>query len=55
MALQPRIIACGTKRAALGMVIRFIFGPIVMSAASVAVGMRRVKLKAAIVQVTYMN
>lgn len=54
MALQPRIIACGTKRATIGMVIRFLCGPIIMSAASVAVGLRGVKLHAAIVQVPYM-
>lgn len=53
MALQPRIIACGTKRATVGMVIRFLCGPIIMSAASVAVGLRGVKLHAAIVQVPY--
>ncbi|TXG53103.1 hypothetical protein EZV62_022272 [Acer yangbiense] len=50
MALQPRIIACGAKRATMGMVIRFIFGPIIMSAASLAVGLRSVTLHAAIVQ-----
>ncbi|XP_012066086.1 auxin efflux carrier component 6 isoform X2 [Jatropha curcas] len=50
MALQPRIIACGKKKAAMGMAIRFICGPIVMSAASVAVGLRGVRLRAAIVQ-----
>ncbi|XP_059452986.1 auxin efflux carrier component 6 [Corylus avellana] len=50
MALQPRIIACGTKRATMGMVIRFLCGPILMSAASVAVGLRGEKLHAAIVQ-----
>ncbi|GKU90579.1 hypothetical protein SLEP1_g4560 [Rubroshorea leprosula] len=50
MALQPRIIACGKKKATMGMGIRFMFGPIVMSAASIAVGLRGVKLRAAIVQ-----
>ncbi|BBH08788.1 Auxin efflux carrier family protein, partial [Prunus dulcis] len=50
MALQPRIIACGTKRATMGMGIRFICGPLLMSAASVATGLRGVKLHAAIVQ-----
>ncbi|KAK9271132.1 hypothetical protein L1049_026721 [Liquidambar formosana] len=50
MALQPRIIACGTKRATMGMVIRFICGPILMSAASVAVGLRGDRLHTAIVQ-----
>ncbi|XP_040999186.1 auxin efflux carrier component 6-like isoform X1 [Juglans microcarpa x Juglans regia] len=50
MALQPRIIACGTKRATMGMAIRFLCGPIIMSATSVAVGLRGVKLHFAIVQ-----
>ncbi|XP_043717663.1 auxin efflux carrier component 6 [Telopea speciosissima] len=50
MALQPRIIACGTKMAAIGMAIRFLSGPTLMSAASVAVGLRGIKLHAAIVQ-----
>ncbi|CDP12011.1 unnamed protein product [Coffea canephora] len=50
MALQPRIIACGTKMAAVGMVIRFVCGPLIMSAASIAVGLRGIRLHAAIVQ-----
>ncbi|KAG6607665.1 Auxin efflux carrier component 6, partial [Cucurbita argyrosperma subsp. sororia] len=50
MALQPRIIACGGKRACIGMGIRFICGPIAMSAASLGVGLRGVKLHVAIVQ-----
>ncbi|KAF7816753.1 Auxin efflux carrier component 6 [Senna tora] len=50
MALQSRIIACGTKRAVMGMVIRFICGPLVMAAASIAVGLRGPKLRTAIVQ-----
>lgn len=51
MALQPKIIACGTKMATLGMAIRFLSGPMIMSAASIAVGLRGVHLHAAIVQV----
>ncbi|CAK7346841.1 unnamed protein product [Dovyalis caffra] len=50
MALQPRIIVCGKKRATMAMAIRFLCGPIVMSATSVAIGMRGVRLRAAIVQ-----
>ncbi|KAI9077567.1 hypothetical protein K1719_040499 [Acacia pycnantha] len=50
MALQPRIIACGGKRAAMGMALRFILGPLVMVAASTAIGLRGPKLRAAIVQ-----
>ncbi|KAM1002004.1 hypothetical protein ACFX2C_002480 [Malus domestica] len=50
MALQPRILACGAKRATMGMVVRFICGPLLMFAASAATGLRGVKLHAAIVQ-----
>ncbi|XP_038897269.1 auxin efflux carrier component 6 [Benincasa hispida] len=50
MGLQPKMIGCGGKRAALGMGIRFLFGPIAMSAASLAVGLRGVRLHTAIVQ-----
>lgn len=55
MALQPRIIACGTKMAVIGMAIRFIGGPLVMSAASIAVGLKGVRLHTAIVQVIIMT
>lgn len=51
MALQPRIIACGAKMATLSMGIRFLSGPMIMSAASMAVGLRGVRLHTAIVQV----
>ncbi|PNY17112.1 auxin efflux carrier component, partial [Trifolium pratense] len=50
MALQPHIIACGTKRAAMGMGIRFLCGPLVMSLSSIAIGLRGKKLHTAIVQ-----
>ncbi|CAA2965782.1 auxin efflux carrier component 6 [Olea europaea subsp. europaea] len=50
MALQPRIIACGTKMALIGMAIRFVGGPLLMSTASFVVGMRGTHLRAAIVQ-----
>ncbi|KAG2389948.1 Auxin efflux carrier component 6 [Vigna angularis] len=50
MALQPRIIACGTKRAVMGMLIRFLCGPLVMSASSIAIGLRHDILHTAIVQ-----
>ncbi|URE23222.1 auxin efflux carrier component [Musa troglodytarum] len=50
MALQPRIVACGPKMAAISMAIRFLSGPTVMSAASMAVGLRGVRLHTAIVQ-----
>ncbi|KAJ1394240.1 Membrane transport protein [Sesbania bispinosa] len=50
MALQPRIIACGNSVAAFSMAVRFLTGPAVMAAASIAVGLRGVLLHVAIVQ-----
>ncbi|XP_022746122.1 probable auxin efflux carrier component 1b isoform X2 [Durio zibethinus] len=50
MALQPRIIACGNTIATFAMAIRFLTGPAVMAAASIAVGLRGVLLRIAIVQ-----
>lgn len=51
MALQPRIIACGKSIATFSMAVRFLTGPAVMAAASIAVGLRGVLLHVAIVQV----
>ncbi|KAF6163529.1 hypothetical protein GIB67_002534 [Kingdonia uniflora] len=50
MALQPRIIACGNTIATFAMAVRFLTGPAVMAAASIAVGLRGVLLHVAIVQ-----
>lgn len=50
MALQPRLIACGNSIAAFSMAVRFLTGPAVMAAASIAVGLRGVLLRVAIVQ-----
>eukprot|EP01018_Ginkgo_biloba_P035324 Gb_23207 [translate_table: standard] len=50
MALQPRIIACGTSLAVFGMLLRFLAGPTVMAIASVAVGLRGSVLHVSIVQ-----
>ncbi|XXG41219.1 hypothetical protein AAC387_Pa01g1731 [Persea americana] len=50
MALQPRIIACGNSIAAFAMAVRFLMGPAVMAIASIAVGLRGVLLRIAIVQ-----
>lgn len=50
MALQPKIIACGNAVAAFAMAVRFLTGPAVMSAASIAVGLRGDLLRVAIVQ-----
>lgn len=52
MALQPRLIACGTTLAAFAMAVRFLSGPAVMAASSIVVGLRGVDLHAAIVQVS---
>ncbi|KAI7995213.1 Auxin efflux carrier component 3 [Camellia lanceoleosa] len=50
MALQPKIIACGNSVATFAMVVRFLTGPAVMAAASIAVGLRGTLLHIAIVQ-----
>ncbi|CAL0312362.1 unnamed protein product [Lupinus luteus] len=50
MALQPRIIACGNSKAAFSMAMRFLTGPAVMAASSIAVGLRGTLLHVAIVQ-----
>ncbi|XP_062007545.1 probable auxin efflux carrier component 1b [Rosa rugosa] len=50
MALQPRMIACGNRIASFAMAVRFLAGPAVMAAASLAVGLRGVLLHIAIVQ-----
>ncbi|KAK4757592.1 hypothetical protein SAY87_018893 [Trapa incisa] len=51
MALQPRIIACGKSVATFSMAVRFLTGPAVMAATSIAIGLRGVLLHVAIVQV----
>jgi auxin efflux carrier family len=50
MALQPKMIPCGAKKATMGMLIRFISGPLFMAGASLLVGLRGSRLHAAIVQ-----
>jgi auxin efflux carrier family protein len=55
MALQPRILACGYRAAGHSMVVRFLIGPAVMAAASLAVGLRGTLLRVAIVQVTIID
>lgn len=50
MALQPKIIACGNSVAAFAMAVRFLTGPAVMAAASIAVGLQGTLLHVAIVQ-----
>ncbi|KAH6771563.1 Auxin efflux carrier family protein [Perilla frutescens var. hirtella] len=50
MALQPKLIACGNTVATFAMAVRFLTGPAVMAAASIAVGLRGTLLHIAIVQ-----
>ncbi|KAL3501873.1 hypothetical protein ACH5RR_036322 [Cinchona calisaya] len=50
MALQPKIIACGNSVATFAMAVRFLTGPAVMAAASIAIGLRGTLLHIAIVQ-----
>jgi len=51
MALQPNIIACGWRATGISMGVRFLAGPAVMTAASLAIGLRGNLLRVAIVQV----
>ena len=51
MASRASIIACGTRMAVLAMGLKFIAGPLLMAAASLAIGLRETQLKVAIVQV----
>jgi auxin efflux carrier family protein len=51
MALQPKLISCGKKIATYSMAVRFLAGPAVIAATSLAVGLRGVLLHVAIVQV----
>ncbi|KAI5674094.1 hypothetical protein M9H77_14458 [Catharanthus roseus] len=50
MALQPKIIACGKSVAAFSMAVRFLTGPAVIAATSIAIGIRGVLLHVVIVQ-----
>ncbi|KAH9653662.1 auxin efflux carrier component 2 [Citrus sinensis] len=50
MALQPKIIACGKSVATFAMAVRFLTGPAVIAATSIAIGLRGVLLHIAIVQ-----
>ncbi|XP_052158131.1 auxin efflux carrier component 2 [Oryza glaberrima] len=50
MALQPKIISCGKTVATFAMAVRFLTGPAVIAATSIAIGLRGVLLHVAIVQ-----
>ncbi|KAK2974222.1 hypothetical protein RJ640_016708 [Escallonia rubra] len=50
MAMQEKIIACGTSLTVFGMVLRFIAGPAAMAIGSIAVGLHGDVLRVAIIQ-----
>ncbi|KAI4377202.1 hypothetical protein MLD38_014871 [Melastoma candidum] len=50
MALQPKIISCGKSVATFSMAVRFLTGPAVIAATSIAIGLKGVLLHVAIVQ-----
>ncbi|CAD6230092.1 unnamed protein product [Miscanthus lutarioriparius] len=50
IALQTKIVACGTKKMLLSLGIRFFLGPALMVISSYAIGMRGTLLKVAIIQ-----
>ncbi|KAK0585404.1 hypothetical protein LWI29_028001 [Acer saccharum] len=52
MASRPSIIACGTRMAVVAMAMKFLTGPALMAASSVAVGLRGKLLRVAVVQAT---
>ncbi|KAA8533434.1 hypothetical protein F0562_031132 [Nyssa sinensis] len=50
MALQEKVIACGTSLTVFGMVLRFIAGPAAMAIGAIAVGLHDDVLRVAIIQ-----
>ncbi|GKV02368.1 hypothetical protein SLEP1_g14815 [Rubroshorea leprosula] len=50
MALQEKLIACGTSLTIFGMVLKFIAGPAAMAIGAVAVGLHDDVLRVAIIQ-----
>ena len=52
MATQEKALACGTNLTLVGMVLRFVAGPVAMAIGCLAVGLRGDALRAAIIQVT---
>ncbi|KAK3013590.1 hypothetical protein RJ639_008860 [Escallonia herrerae] len=50
MAMQEKLIACGTSLTVFGMVLRFIAGPAAMAIGSIAVGLHGDVLRVAIIQ-----
>jgi auxin efflux carrier family protein len=52
MALQEKIIVCGTGPAILGMVLRFVAGPAATAVGAMILGLRGDVLRLAIIQVS---
>ncbi|KAL7613101.1 hypothetical protein Lser_V15G07701 [Lactuca serriola] len=50
MASQASIVACGTRLALLAMFLKFIVGPAIMAAPSIAIGLKGVPFKIAVIQ-----
>lgn len=50
MASQKSVIACGARKATLAMAMKFVAGPLLMAAPSIALGLRGTLLKVAILQ-----
>ncbi|WCJ29108.1 Auxin efflux carrier family protein [Euphorbia peplus] len=50
MALQEKVIACGTSLALIGMILRFIVGPAAIAIGALVVGLRGDVLRVAIIQ-----
>ncbi|PWA83734.1 Auxin efflux carrier [Artemisia annua] len=50
MASQARIVACGTRLAIMAMVLKFIIGPGIMAAPSIAIGLKGIPFKVAVMQ-----
>jgi auxin efflux carrier family len=53
MALQEKLIACGTSLTLFGMVLRFFAGPATIAIGSIAVGLHGDALRVAIIQVIF--
>jgi len=51
MALQEKLIVCGTSLTVMGMVLKFIAGPAAMAIGSIVLGLHGDVLRVAIIQV----
>lgn len=53
MALQDKLIACGSTLTAFSMVLKFVAGPAAMAIGAIAVGLHGDVLRVAIIQVSF--